>query len=73
MSIVYIPVFNNNKWDVVAVDKNTARYRHTPGYNAMIIYQGTIYNGDNIYSCPEGAWAYIHKDYVMAFNYQVAF
>lgn len=61
--IVYIPVYDKG-WKTMEIDTEKARIRKNivEGGNT-IIYYGTAYNGDLLFSNPEAAEMWIHKNY----------
>ena len=67
---IYLPYYDRG-WKTLEADSTHSRYWHTPGYPANLIYQGTNYCADNIYSDPAGVQLYIEKQYNKARKYEI--
>lgn len=68
--IVYVPVYDNGK-KVAAIDTEKARYFHTPGYSATVLYFSTFYNGEYLATDEAGAVAYWQRDYKTMEKYAI--
>lgn len=54
---IYIPYFHYGR-KVMEVETSKAIYIHNCGYNANVIYYGTIFNGDHLFKTLKAAKEY---------------
>ena len=70
---IYIPVYTGTQWTVVSVESLECNLykRHSEGHTIFAYNNAIAYNGDNIFTNIQGAYAYISKDYGEANKHKI--
>lgn len=68
---VYVPTYEHGTRGFCEVETENATYHRHPGYDAYIIYCGSVLNGDDIFTHPDGVQAYFNRSFGEQKKYRI--
>ena len=60
--IIYVPIYQDGRHPLTHIDTEKAHYHKFPQRDAIIFYYGACYNGEALFTAPEGVEAYWRRD-----------